>query len=644
MSNTPVPNYNSTDSFASSRSIQLPPASVRIGGTGRGSKAESPLKRLSAIDLQKEIDAIADRSEDVVGKAASAIELLTKVGARSAHYFTVNHLGELRLCADRRQNQPAPRDVPAQVLLYCRQSAIDKERRVYSDVDSQDSYTICVALSSQSGFSDVLAVSLNGTPSSTDQEQLRYVEQIVVSLRLWRSQVAITAQETDLRKLTALIELVSKVHEADSVKIAALHVVNELQVFVGCRQVGLGLVGNLKFGTKLNAISGLTTFDKLSDVAKSYQSSCDETLRREDISTWPPLNPQSGVGLLALKKLVESQNVEAAAAVPLKHGARTVGVLVLTGTHFLRDDKCLGLLHTTSTMLGSALEQAGRSEKGIFGRIWKLFKAKPWTTKAMIATALLAMAFLLMTPWPYTMKVSCKAEPQTRRIVGAPHDGIVESASIRAGAFVQEKQILAMMDSKEILWEISTLTAEKNRYRKEYDKELAADNTAKAHIALLEVERIQRKLHLLEHREQSHAILAPISGMVLTGELEKLSGAPVRMGQALFEVAQLDPLRIELEVPAIDYFYLKAGQEVSIRFEGFIAEDFQAVIASVRPRSEVRDNRNVFVAELELENSDFRIRPGVQGYATITGDRFPIAWNLFHKAWEALRRATPTFF
>ena len=132
--------------------------------------------------------------------------------------------------------------------------------------------------------------------------------------------------------------------------------------------------------------------------------------------------------------------------------------------------------------------------------------------------------------------------------------------------------------------------------------------------------------------------------MVLTGELDKLTGAPVRMGQALFEVAQLDPLRIELEVPAADYFYLKSGQVVSIQFEGFVAEKFHGVIKTVRPRSEIRENRNVFVAEFELANQDLRIRPGIQGFATITGDRFPIVWNLFHKAWEALRRTSPTDF
>lgn len=644
MTNSPSANYHSSDSFPSVQNIQLPPTSVRIGKTDHRPQDDKLAARQWATELLKEIESLASHPGDTVAKAICAMDLLTKVGALSAHYFTVNRLGELRLCVDRRQKRTAAQDAPALLLECCKKTSIDKERRVYSDVKNPGSYAICVALSPLATYSDVLTVSITGNPSNMDLEQLRYIEQIILSLRVWRSQVAIADQETDLRKLAALMELVAKVTDAASLSTAALHVVNELQVFVGCRQVALGLKGKLTFGTKLAAISGHTTFDRFSDVAKAYQSSCDETLMKGELGTWPPLNPQSSIGMLALRKLVECQNVDAGTAVPLMHGTRTVGVLVLTGSHFLREDKLLGLLHAASPMLGSALQHASRSRLGLFGRIGKAFTGSKRTAKLTMAAFVLATASLLMAPWPYTMKVPCKAEPKMRRLVGAPHDGIVESALIRSGNFVQENQILANMDSKEIRWEIATLTAEKHRYHKEYDKELADDNTSKAQIALIEVERIQRKLQLLEHREFNHAILAPISGMVLTGELEKLSGAPVRMGQVLFEVAQLDPLRIELEVPAIDYFYLKSGQEVSIRFEGFLSEDFQGVIASVRPRSEVRDSSNVFVAELEIANPDFRVRPGVQGYATITGDRFPIAWNLFHKTWEALRSATPTLY
>jgi multidrug resistance efflux pump len=450
------------------------------------------------------------------------------------------------------------------------------------------------------------------------------------------------SQNADLLKLSALIELVDKVLEADSAKVAAHRVVNEIQRLVGCHQVGLAFVGKAKIVTELEAISGMTTFDKLSDLAKAYQAACDEASRKEGVFVWPPLNPQSNIGCLALRQLVERQNVDAAVAVSFRHRKQTTGVLILTGTNRLRDSQVLGLVHSASSILGAALQQSLRAEKNVLVRTWKSISANRWTTKVMVLALVLGVSLGFLVPWPYSMHVSCKAEPMTRRLVGAPHDGIIQSALIRAESFVEQSQLLATMDSREIRWEIATLTAEKSRFRKEYDKELAADNIAKAQVALLEVDRIQKKLQLLEHREQDHAILAPISGMVLTGDLEKLNGAPVRMGQALFEVAQLDPLRIELEVPADEYFYLKPGQSVSIQFEGFVAQRFQGTIKSVRPRSEIRDGRNVFVAETELPNHNMLLRPGVQGFATITGDRYPIAWNLFHKAWEAVCRTNPT--
>ncbi len=95
-------------------------------------------------------------------------------------------------------------------------------------------------------------------------------------------------------------------------------------------------------------------------------------------------------------------------------------------------------------------------------------------------------------------------------------------------------------------------------------------------------------------------------------------------------------------MPAEDYFNIKSGQAVTVSFDGFVGENFEGTILRIRPRSEVRDGKNVFVAEVEVQNFDFRLRPGIQGFATITGDKHSIAWNTFHKAWESLWRTDPT--
>jgi RND family efflux transporter MFP subunit len=230
----------------------------------------------------------------------------------------------------------------------------------------------------------------------------------------------------------------------------------------------------------------------------------------------------------------------------------------------------------------------------------------------------------------------------TRRIVSAPYDGILELTYAESGDIVSEGELLARMDAREIRWELSTATAEHSQAVKQFDSELAAENIAKAQLAKMEAERLKRKQELLRHREENHELKAPMNGMVLNGSVDKLNGAAVRMGQPLFEVAELNPLRLELSVPAEDYFHVRPGQSVSVSFDDFDGETLEGQIVRIRPRSEVRNDKNVFIAELEVPSPDLRLRPGIDGSATIIGDKHSIAWNTFHKAWEALWRTDPT--
>ncbi len=197
------------------------------------------------------------------------------------------------------------------------------------------------------------------------------------------------------------------------------------------------------------------------------------------------------------------------------------------------------------------------------------------------------------------------------------------------------------MDAREIRGELSTVTAELSQATKQFDSELASENIARAQLAKLEAERLRRKQELLQFREANHELKSPMSGMILNGGVEKLDGTPVRMGQPLFEVAELNPLRLEVAIPADDYFHVRVGQTVLATFDGFDGESFDGTIHRIRPRSEIRDDRNVFIAELEIQNNDLRLRPGIEGRAIILGDRHTIAWNTFHKAWEAIWRANP---
>ena len=111
---------------------------------------------------------------------------------------------------------------------------------------------------------------------------------------------------------------------------------------------------------------------------------------------------------------------------------------------------------------------------------------------------------------------------------------------------------------------------------------------------------------------------------------------PVTVGQGLFEVALLDHMIFELDVPEEEYGHVSVGQDVAIALDAFPSKRWQGQIARIYPRAETREADEVFVAEVALGGFDGALRPGMNGKATIIAERRCMAWILFHKPWKTL--------
>ena len=56
----------------------------------------------------------------------------------------------------------------------------------------------------------------------------------------------------------------------------------------------------------------------------------------------------------------------------------------------------------------------------------------------------------------------------------------------------------------------------------------------------------------------------------------------------------------------------------------------------IHPRAELRDDENVFVAEVQLANADGSLRPGMRGTARVESERRPLGWILLRRPVGAL--------
>lgn len=255
--------------------------------------------------------------------------------------------------------------------------------------------------------------------------------------------------------------------------------------------------------------------------------------------------------------------------------------------------------------------------------------------------ALAAVALLMACPFPYAVKIGCRLAPVTKRVVAAPFQGQLRHSLVRPGDRVEAGQTLGELDSRELKMKESELLAARDKALKQRDRALANQGEgadfATAQVAGLEAQSVAQELALVQRKLALLEVRAPLAGTVVSGDLRRAEGQPVQQGQVLWEVAPLEEMIVELEVPDRDVSHVRAGQAVSIHLEAFAGGSWASAIERIHPQSEAAEGRNVFLAEAPIRHVEgAELRPGMRGRASISTGFRPLGWILGHRLWEWL--------
>ncbi len=464
---------------------------------------------------------------------------------------------------------------------------------------------------------------------------------VAAYISLWHVQRGALVAEREAQLTAAMQELLEEVENCENLSQACGVLVDRMREYVDCDRVALATCPRWGSRSRLQAVSGVERFDNHSTLVTAVESALDESIVREEMTVWPPESSAGRQAALAHHKLCSVADVSCVVSSPLRNGqGELIGAWVFMGAkESLRQPHISGFLQAAETRVASCLSLMSRVRRSLLARLLSTLVGKhgSWKSRSLLLGLCLAMAALLL-PVTYRIHCDCQLEPVTRRYMAAPYDGILEKALVTAGATVKPGDVLAKMDGREIRWELAGVTAERDRAAKQAEASFANHDFAAANVARLEVDRLDLKKQLFESRQKNLEITCPIEGMVIFGDLEKAEGAPVTCGQTLFEIAPLAQMVAELAVPETDVPYLHEGQKVVLHLEACPQGPLRATITRIHPRSQIREQQNIFLAEVTLENNDGYLRPGMQGSARIEGPRCTLAWSLFHKPWQSLCR------
>ena len=460
----------------------------------------------------------------------------------------------------------------------------------------------------------------------------------------WALQRAGRQNAQNASTVAALIELVAHVQLANDANAGCQRLADSLQSYLRADRVVIGMCRSGRSDVKVAAISGGAVIDPFAEETRLVESALQESLIRSTSGVWPALESCNRHALLSHQQLAESGYGDNLVSMPIQtESGDAMGCILVTlpistnaaettdrireAERFLRAGAgalagCLGVLQKVADSRWLSLIRGGR---GILTT--SRLQLAGWLTGAIV--------MVLMLPMIYRIRCELELQPVERRYVATPFDGPLEQCLVEPGDVVSKDQLLAQMDGREIRWELAEVQANLNKATKERNTQLSKKEFGNAAISGHEMQRLEQRAALLQHRNASLEIRSPADGVVVSGDHREAEGVPLEMGKTLFEIAPLDAMVVELCIPEEDVRHVQVGMSVDIQLEAAPEDSLTAVIRSVHPRAEIRDGKNIFIAEADIPNHNSLLRPGMRGSAHVNTRRHALGWNLFHKptAW-----------
>lgn len=266
--------------------------------------------------------------------------------------------------------------------------------------------------------------------------------------------------------------------------------------------------------------------------------------------------------------------------------------------------------------------------------------AARWKKKRSVALALLVVVAVGGVPIPYRVKCKAVCEPVVSRFVAAPFDARLASSTAQVGNRVAKGDMLATLETGELQSELANLRDQAAQTQQKLLAALASGDHSAAEHERLESDQLAREINLLEERQQKLCIKAPIDGIVVAGDLERSQGAPLSVGDNLFEIASLDQVVVEVAVPEREIGRVDHSMRVTIHLDAGSGNAISSSIDRIHLRNELLDHESVYIAEALIDNSGGAVRPGMSGTAAIHAGYKTVGWVFFHRPFESLRRWT----
>jgi multidrug efflux pump subunit AcrA (membrane-fusion protein) len=511
------------------------------------------------------------------------------------------------------------------------------------------------------------------TEDSTTRELLQAVDEFcrgVVNIRFHT--------EVDHQRATSetadFARLCCELHGSLDLELAAAAAADHIRHWVGCSRVSILLKRGRRY--RVVAVSGLDHFDRRSESVRSLENLVTQRVRIIVVrgadgphSTHPAHDsPVSSSREDGRPWLIEVTPLPP----PWHDGGPVFGALAaedfdqtVTWTDQRRERFQLAAVQATVAIRNALhhqqlpLRRLGRLLQALgWGSVTSLVFR--WAAAAVVLASITAALVFVQTDFNITGRGLLK--PAVQRDVFAGVDGIVDEVRAEHGQTVVADAMLLRLRSPQLEQqraqlegqlqtteqEIVDLTALRGGRSRMGEASTWSQNELAARLEELNAvkESLNGQIAALSRHEQELELPSPVSGSILTWEVEQLlEGRPVHAGQRLLTVADLNgPWQLELRVPDRDIGHVLAAQQTAapLRVMFTTATDLDTrhfgTIVDIGQTVEydVLDGPVVVVtADVDAEH-EFERRPGETVYPQIYCGRRALGYVWFRRLYERL--------
>ena len=411
------------------------------------------------------------------------------------------------------------------------------------------------------GIGEIVTEHLKTNSQQRDQDQVQYQNRL------------------DAFKLNA--------HASLAVERSSKQITNDVRWLCGCERATLVALSGNGRRSKVLSVSSIATVDRNGDFTKHMQAMVSLAAKRGSLLTSDAIAGQTENTKLQtlVQQWTQASGFDFLFGIPLvdRIDTKAIGYLVLEGDTEIDRAGFAAALRQIQPHVAVAMANATRYESLPFRHGWSILRrfvrVNNFIKLAAAAAVIAAVAVALFTlQRPFLVRTTGELLPQIEQTVSAQVDGNMATVDVEHGQTVVAGQRLATIHSPDLISEIESIDGEyaKTRQLIESKKILMGQYGHTGDPALVgrlaaEVSDLQFQLELLQNRQtflnekrQQLNIVAPRRGQIITWRPQaNLLGKPVRWGDPLFQIADLDGnWEVVLQVPEqrIGYVWDQIGK------------------------------------------------------------------------------------